>query len=65
MQITFLVDDLDVDPDAVDLFSYTFLCQVSGISSIVATYDFIRVEVQPTEFLGDDHRWVASSIEII
>ena len=65
IQITILVDDIDIDPAAVDLFSYTFWCEASDMARSVTTHEVVRVELEPAKILGGDSRWVAESIEIL
>ena len=65
IQVTILVDELDIDPDAEDLFSYTFWCQVSPVSESISRYDVVHVEIAPMEILGNENRWIAESVEIV
>ena len=65
VQITILVDHIDMEPDAEDLFSYTFWCEVSSVAESVTREDVIQVEVEPVEMLGMDSHWVAESLEIL
>ena len=65
IQITILVDDIDIDPAAIDLLSYTFWCEVSESSQSVATQDIVWVEVIPVEILGDESRWIAEHLELL
>ena len=61
-QMTVLVDDIDIDPSAFDLLSYTFWCEVSGISNSVTTQDIIQVDVNPVDILAEEGRWVADKL---
>ncbi len=65
VQITILVDELDIDPDAEDLFSFTFWCEASPVSESIMRHDVVHVEIAPMEILGNENRWVAESIEIV
>ena len=64
VQITILVDEIDIDPDAEDLLSYTFWCEVSSVAESVVQDDIIRVELEPVDLLTE-RRWVAKSLEIL
>ena len=65
VQITVLLDDIDIDPAAIDLLSYTFWCEVSETSQAVAPQDIIRVDVTPVEILGDESYWVGEHLELL
>ena len=65
VQITLLVDELDLDPDAVDMFSYTLWVQSSSVADSVARNDLIEVGIEAVELLGEERRWVATSLEIL
>ena len=65
VQITILVDDIDIDPAAIDLLSYMFWCEVSETSQSVASQDIVRVDVSSVEILGDESRWVAEHLELL
>lgn len=65
IQITILVDDIDIDPDVVDLFSYTFWCRASDMTRSLKTHEVVQVELEPARILGGDSRWVTESIEIL
>ena len=65
VQLTVLVDDIDIDPDAEDLFSYTFLCPVSEAAESVEENDIVKVEIRPLDLPGLGRRWVATSLELL
>lgn len=65
VQVTILVDDIDIDPAAVDLLSYTFWCEVSETSLSVITQDVVRADVMPGGILGDERRWIAEHLELL
>ena len=65
IQITVLVDDLDIDPDAEDLLSYTFWCKVSPLSESVKKDDIAHTVVTPVKILGIETLWLAESVEIV
>ena len=62
-QVTILVDELAVDPDAEDLMSYTFWCRVEGLSESLAENDLIAATMSPVDFMGVGMTWVASAVE--
>ena len=64
-QITMLVDEIDIDPDAEDLLSYTFWCPISNSAQSVRNDDIIKVEIEPVNVLLESERhWVARSLKI-
>ena len=63
VQITILVDELDIDPDTEDLLSYTFWCKMSDVAESVTRGDIVHVEVEPVDMLSE-RRWLARSMEI-
>lgn len=65
VQITILVDDVDIDPAAVDLLSYTLWGQVSDLALSLKTQDIVWVEMEPAKILGGDSRWIVESLEIL
>ena len=65
IQITILVDEMDIDPDAEDLLSYTFWTAATPVSESIARHDIAHVEILPVKILGGENRWVAESIEIV
>ena len=65
VQITMLVDESDIDPDAEDLLSYTFWCPPSTVAALVVRNDIIRVELEPVDLFGIGRRWMATSLEIL
>ena len=65
VQLTILVDDIDIDPDAEDLFSYTFLCPGSSIADSVVRNDIVKVELEPMELFGTGRIWTATSPEVL
>ena len=65
VQITVLVDESDIDPDAEDLLSYTFWCPPSTVADLVARNDIVRVELEPVDVFGIERRWIATSLEIL
>ena len=64
VQITLLVDEIDIDPDAEDLLSYSFWCRLSSVAESVAPDDIIRVELEPVDLLMQ-RRWIAKSLVIL
>ena len=65
VQITIIVDDIDIDPAAVDLLSYTFWCELSNVAKTVVPQDVVKVDLEPARILGGDRYWIAESIEIM
>ena len=65
VQITILVDEIDIDPSAEDLMSYTFWIQASRDAESVVRDDIIYVEIEPVEMLGAEARWVARRMEVM
>ena len=61
VQITLLVDEIDIDPDAEDLLSYSFWCRMSSVAESVAPHDIIRVELEPVDLL----RGCLQSLELV
>ena len=62
-QITILVDELAVDPDAEDLMSYTFWCSAERLPESLADNDLIIVTMSPVDFMGVGMTWVANAVE--
>lgn len=65
VQITILVDEIDLDPDAIDMFSYTLWIQRSSVADSVAKNDLIGVEIEAVELLREERCWVGTSLEIL
>ena len=65
VQFTILVDYIDIDPDAEDLFSYTFLCPVSDAANSVEVGDIVRVEIRPIDLPGLGPCWSATALELL
>lgn len=62
-QITILVDELAVDPDAEDLMSYTFWCGAERLPESLAENDLIIATMSPVDLMGVGMTWVASTVE--
>ena len=62
-QVTILVDELAVDPDAEDLMSYTFWCSAERLPKSLAESDLISATMSPVDFMGVGITWVASAVE--
>ena len=65
VQLTILVDEIDIDPEAEDLFSYTFLCPVSEAADSVEVNDIVKVDIRPLKLPGLGRRWVATALELL
>ncbi len=65
VQITIMVDEIDIDPDAEDLLSYTFWCPPSTVTDLIARNDIVQVQLEPVDALGIGRRWIAASLEIL
>lgn len=65
IQLTVLVDELSVDPAAIDFSGYTFLCPKSIIDKSVRQGAVVQATLRPLEILGGDRVWLASSIEVL
>lgn len=65
VQLTILVDDIDIDPDAEDLFSYTFLCHISEAAELVEENSIVKADIRPLYLPGLGRRWVATSLELL
>ena len=65
IQLTVLVDELSVDPAAIDFSGYTFLCPRSIVDKSVRQGAVVQAELRPLEILGADRVWLASSIEVL
>ncbi len=63
-QITILVDDIDVDPEAVDLMSYTAWWP-ENVSEALAIGDVVRAAVLPKDIWGIGRRWVVDSLKVL
>ena len=62
-QVTILVDELAVDPDAEDLMSYTFWCSAESLPESLAVNDVISATMSPVDFMGVGLTWVARAVE--
>ena len=62
-QVTVLVDELAVDPDAEDLMSYTFWCSAGRLPESLAENDLISVTMSPVDFMVVGTTWVANAVE--
>ncbi|MDE2686434.1 MAG: hypothetical protein OXI16_02895 [Chloroflexota bacterium] len=62
-QVTILVDELAVDPDADDLMSYTFWCSVDNLPESLGANDLISATMSPVDFMGVGMTWIASAVE--
>ena len=62
-QVTILVDEFALDPDAEDLLSYTFWCSVGSLPESLAENDLIAATMSPVDFMGVGMTWVASAVE--
>ena len=65
VQITILVDEIAVDPDALDLMSYTFWCNPALVPEDLSEKDVICVTIVPSDMHGVGVKWVASSVELM
>ena len=65
VQLTILVDEIDIDPKAEDLFSYTFLCPVSEAADSVEVNDIVKVDIRPLKLPGLGRLWVATALELL
>ncbi len=63
-QVTILVDESDIDQDALDLMSYTAWCP-KDVSSQLKKGTIVKAMAEATDFLGIGHRWVIKSLEIL
>lgn len=63
-QLTVLVDEIDVDPDAIDRMSYTVWCS-GGASEALDKGSVVSAAVEVENILGIGHRWVARSLEVL
>lgn len=64
-QITILVDEIDIDPAAEDLLSYTFWCKPPLVPKSLSTNDVVEVAIKPIEIWSIGRRWVATSLDVL
>ena len=63
-QLTVLVDEIDVDPDAIDRMSYTVWC--SGVAAeLVGNGSVVSAAVEAANIFGIGRRWVANSLAVL
>ena len=65
MQLTVQVDELTVDPDAIDYSSYTFLLPRNLDTLGIDRGAVIRAWLAPKETLNNIRVWLAQEIEIL
>ena len=63
-QLTVLVDEIDVDPDAIDRMSYTVWCW-GGAGESLDNGSVVSAAVEVANIFGIGHRWVAKSLEVL
>ena len=64
-QITILVDEIAIDPDAVDFLSYTIWCKPTAVTESLSKGHIVSLIVEPKEILGIERKWLGSQIERI
>ena len=62
-QFTVLVDEIDVDPDAIDRMSYTVWCSGGAVQSLDSG-SVVSAAVEASNILGIGLRWIAKSLEV-
>ena len=65
LQLTMQVDDIAGDPDALDLFSYTFLCPRENVPPSVERGAIIETSLEPVGLFGGDRVWKSKRVEQI
>ena len=65
MQITMLVDEIAVDPDALDLMGYTFWCSPAHVPEDLLEKDVVSATIVPSDIAGVGVKWVASKVELM
>ena len=65
VQITVLVDEIAVDPDALDLMSYTFWCDPELVPEELSEKDVASATITPRDIASAGVRWVASEVKLL
>lgn len=65
VQMTILVDEIDIDPEALDYLSYTFWCELTAEVESAEKDDIAHVELYPANIFDKERRWVAESVQIV
>ena len=61
-QLTILVDEIDVDPDAIDRMSYAVWCS-GRVAESLDKGSVVSAAVEAENILGIGYRWIANSLE--
>lgn len=62
-QMTILVDDFLIDPEAIDIMSYTVWCATDRVPASLETGVVVGVTIKPEEIMSVGRRWVVKSLE--
>ena len=65
VQLTIHVDELAVDPKAIDFFSYTFLSPKRRVNRSFRRGTIIRAHLQPVDIIGVGKFWKAIALECL
>jgi hypothetical protein len=65
LQLTIQVDEIASDPDALDLFSYTFLCPQEGVPSSIQRGAIIETSLEPVDLFFGGRVWKSGHIDQI
>ena len=64
VQITVLVDEIAVDPDAVDFLSYTVWCESTKVTESLSKGHTVSLTATPIDILGIERRWFSREVEV-